>query len=62
LRENRRKCGFSQEKLAEKAEISPHYLAMLELTHSFPAAEVLERLANALNNVKPPYTKEKDQP
>ena len=49
LKENRRKCGFSQEKLAEKAEISPHYLAMLELTHNFPTAEVLERLANALN-------------
>jgi transcriptional regulator with XRE-family HTH domain len=49
LKENRRKCGFSQEKLAEKAEISAHYLAMLELTHNFPTAEVLERLAGALN-------------
>jgi len=49
LKENRRKCGFSQEKLAEKAEISTHYLAMIELTHNFPTVEVIERLASALN-------------
>jgi len=49
LKESRRKCGFSQEKLAEKAKISVHYLAMIELTHNFPTAEVIERLAGALN-------------
>jgi transcriptional regulator with XRE-family HTH domain len=49
LREHRRKCGFSQEKLAEKADISTHYVTMLELARNFPASEVLERLANALN-------------
>jgi transcriptional regulator with XRE-family HTH domain len=48
LRENRRKCGFSQEKLAEKAEISTHYLAMMEISRNFPTAEVLERLAGAM--------------
>ena len=48
LRENRRKCGFSQEKLAEKAEISTQYLAMMEIARKFPTAEVLERIAIAL--------------
>ena len=49
LRENRRRCGFSQEKLAEKAEISTQYLAMMEIARKFPTSEVLERIAAALN-------------
>jgi transcriptional regulator with XRE-family HTH domain len=49
LRKNRRKCGLSQEKLAEKAGISTQYLAMLEIARKFPAAEVLERLAGAMD-------------
>ena len=49
LRENRRKCGFSQEKLAEKAGISTQYLAMMEIARKFPTSEVLERLATAVN-------------
>ncbi|MDR0551360.1 MAG: helix-turn-helix transcriptional regulator [Spirochaetaceae bacterium] len=48
LRKNRRKCGFSQEKLAEKAGISTQYLAMMEIARKFPAQEVLERLAGAM--------------
>jgi transcriptional regulator with XRE-family HTH domain len=48
LRENRRKCGFSQEKLAEMAGISTQYLAMIEIARKFPTAEVLERLAGAM--------------
>jgi transcriptional regulator with XRE-family HTH domain len=48
LRENRRKCGFSQEKLAEMAGISTQYLAMIEISRKFPTAEVLERLAGAM--------------
>ena len=48
LRENRRKCGFSQEKLAEKAEISTQYLAMMEIARKFPTSEVLERIAIAM--------------
>jgi transcriptional regulator with XRE-family HTH domain len=48
LKENRRKCGLSQEKLAEKAEVSTHYIAILEIARSFPASEVLERIADAL--------------
>jgi transcriptional regulator with XRE-family HTH domain len=49
LKVNRRKCGFSQEKLAEKAEVSTHYIAILEIARSFPASDVLERIANALD-------------
>ena len=44
-----RKCGFSQEKLAEKTGISTQYLAMIEIARKFPASEVLERLAEAMN-------------
>ena len=49
LRNNRRRCGFSQEKLAEKTKISTQYLAMMEIARKFPTAEVLERLAMAMD-------------
>ena len=49
LKENRRKNSLSQGKLAEKAAISTHYVAMLELGHNFPSSEILERLASALD-------------
>jgi len=49
LRENRRKCGFSQEKLAEKAGISTQYLAMMEIARKFPTSDVLERISAAMN-------------
>jgi len=49
LKENRQKCGFTQEKLAEKAGISANYLSMVEVTKKFPTPEMLDRLANALN-------------
>jgi transcriptional regulator with XRE-family HTH domain len=48
LRENRRKCGFTQEKLAELVGISTHYLAMLEIGRNFVTSDTLERLAAAL--------------
>ena len=48
LRENRRKCGFSQEKLAEKTGITTQYLAMIEIARKFPSAEVIERLSSAM--------------
>jgi transcriptional regulator with XRE-family HTH domain len=48
LKINRLKLGLTQEKLAEKAEISTHYLAMVELGRKFPSAGMLERLALAL--------------
>ena len=49
LKENRRKKGLTQEKLAEKADISLRYLAMLENGDSFPSGEMLEKLAEALD-------------
>jgi transcriptional regulator with XRE-family HTH domain len=48
LKENRRKCGISQAKLAEKAGISTQYIAMIELARQFPTPEVLEKIAVAL--------------
>jgi len=48
IKENRRKKGLSQEKLAEKANMSLHYLAILELARKFPSGDMLERLAEAL--------------
>jgi transcriptional regulator with XRE-family HTH domain len=48
LRKIRRKKGLTQEKLAEKANMSLQYLALLELARKFPSGEMLERLAKAL--------------
>lgn len=48
LKENRKKCGFSQAKLSEKADISTQYIAMIEVSRKFPSPEVLERIAKAL--------------
>jgi transcriptional regulator with XRE-family HTH domain len=49
LRKIRRKKGLTQEKLAEKANMSLQYLALLELGRKFPSGDMLERLANALD-------------
>ena len=49
IKEYRRKCGFTQEKLAENAGISANYLSMVEISRKFPTPEMLERLAMALN-------------
>jgi transcriptional regulator with XRE-family HTH domain len=48
LKETRKKCGLSQEKLAEKADVSAHHIAMIELSRNFPAIDLVERLAAAL--------------
>ena len=48
IRENRRKCGISQAKLAEMSGISTQYIAMIELSRQFPSPEILERIAAAL--------------
>jgi transcriptional regulator with XRE-family HTH domain len=49
LKEYRRKNGFTQEKLAEKAGISSNYLSMVEISRKFPSPEMLDRLAETLN-------------
>jgi transcriptional regulator with XRE-family HTH domain len=48
LKENRRKWGITQSKLAERAEVSTQYIAMIELSRQYPTPEVLERIASAL--------------
>ena len=48
IKENRRKKGLTQEKLAELANMSLNYLAILELARKFPSGEMLERLAEVL--------------
>jgi len=49
LKLNRRKCGLTQEKLAEKAGISANYLSMVEISKKFPTPEMLDRIAKALD-------------
>jgi transcriptional regulator with XRE-family HTH domain len=49
IKEHRRKNGFSQDKLAEMANISAQYLATVETCRKFPTPEVLDRLAEALS-------------
>jgi len=48
IKENRRKKGLTQEKLAEMADMSLNYLAILELARKFPSGEMLERIAEVL--------------
>ena len=48
LKENRKRCGFSQAKLAEVADTSTQYIAMIEISRKFPTPKMLERLAEAL--------------
>jgi transcriptional regulator with XRE-family HTH domain len=48
MKEKRRILGISQAKLAEKADTSTQYVAMIELEKKFPSPEMLERLAVAL--------------
>ena len=49
IKEYRRKNGFSQEKLAEKAGISTPFVAMIEVSRKFPTPNVLDKIAGALN-------------
>jgi len=49
LRKSRRKCGLTQAQLAEKAKVSTHYIALIELARNIPKVVTIERLAKALN-------------
>jgi len=48
IKQNRHRLGISQAKLAERAQASTQYISMVELGRKFPSAEMLERLATAL--------------
>jgi transcriptional regulator with XRE-family HTH domain len=49
LKKFRKKSGLSQGKLAEKAEISTHHIAMIETARNFPTPGIIERIADILN-------------
>ena len=48
MRETRQKLGITQSQLAELADISTNFVAMIELKHKFPSPEILDRIAAAL--------------
>ena len=64
VKQNRYRLGISQARLAEKAESSTQYIAMIELGKKFPSVKMMERLALALeiDNLDlfspPPFPKE----
>ena len=49
LKKHRKNSGLSQEKLAEKVDVSTHHIAMMEIARNYPAMQLVERIANALN-------------
>jgi len=49
LKKNRQNCGLSQAKLAEKVNVSTHHIAMIETARSYPALELVERIATVLD-------------
>jgi transcriptional regulator with XRE-family HTH domain len=49
MKEYRRKSGLTQEKLAEKVNVSTHHIGMIELARNFPTLDLVERLAAALD-------------
>jgi len=48
IKKRRRVLGISQAVLAEKAGTSTHHIAQIEQQNKFPSAELLERIAFAL--------------
>ena len=48
IRQYRKKQGLTQANLAEKANASTQYIAMIELARKFPSIDLLERIAIAL--------------
>jgi transcriptional regulator with XRE-family HTH domain len=49
MKEYRRKSGLTQEKLAEKVDVSTHHIGMIELARSFPTLDLVERIAGVLD-------------
>ena len=44
----RKKLGLSQAKLAEKADVTDNYIALIETGKRFPSVEMIERIADVL--------------
>ena len=49
LKELRQSTGFSQDQLAESADISSKYVSRIEMGKQFPSIDKLVSLSNALN-------------
>ena len=49
LKYYRTQAGLTQEKLAEKIEMSTSYIGDMEARERFPSAETIDKIANALN-------------
>jgi transcriptional regulator with XRE-family HTH domain len=48
IKKYRQKLGITQPELAERASISTNFIGMIEQKRKFPAPEILERIATAL--------------
>jgi len=48
MKTHRQKLGITQTELAEKANLSTNFIGMIEQKRKFPAPEILERIAIAL--------------
>ena len=48
IKQRRKVLGISQAVLAERVQTSTHYIAQIEQQNKFPSAEMLERIAEAL--------------
>jgi transcriptional regulator with XRE-family HTH domain len=48
IKEYRRKIGITQSELAERSSISTNFMGMIEQERKFPAPEILDRIAAAL--------------
>lgn len=49
LKYYRKQAGLTQEKLAEKIEMSTAYIGDMEARERFPSAETIDKIAEALN-------------
>ena len=49
LKKNRNKSGYTQAQLAEKAGVSTHHIAMIEISRNYPTMELVERIAGVLD-------------
>ena len=48
MRAERERLGYSREQIAERAHISPRYLAAIELGEKIPKADVMVRIIRAI--------------
>lgn len=62
LRELRSSRGFTQEQLAEKAQVTPSYVGRLERGGAAPGIDLVERLAKALGVKVAELLPEEDDP